>query len=236
MAGETARTQAICLRITPWSRTSHIVRWLTPAGVLSAVVKGAVRPKSQFLGQYDLNYLCDLVYYERARGELHALRECLPIERHDELRRNWRALALAEYFRARCEQFCPQGLDAVPWFKLLSTGLNSLSNGFDPSPVPFLARLLSFELAVLRLSGLNPAIEAEETGGFQLRGERRIPISPATASCLQHPQKEKNLKILVDAARVIGIYYVFHLDSTPETRRQILEVISKPVTKGTEVK
>ena len=32
MAGETVKTAAVCLRIVPWSRTSHIVQWLTPAG------------------------------------------------------------------------------------------------------------------------------------------------------------------------------------------------------------
>lgn len=230
MAGETARTEAVCLRITPWSKTSHIVRWLTPAGILVTVVKGAVRPKSQFLGQYDLNYTCDLVFYERAKGELHALRECQPFRFRDPLRSDWRALALAEHFRALCEQFCPQGPDAAAWFDLLSASLDRLSE----RPSDLLTSLLDFELSVLHLCGLDPEIEAAEEGGFQLRGERRIPIPPETAACLRSPGTEKNLKILVDAARVIGIYYVFHLDYAPESRRQILDWISKTATKGTE--
>ena len=49
MAGETTKTEAICLDIRPWSRTSHIVRWMTPEGPVTTVVKGAVRPKSAFL-------------------------------------------------------------------------------------------------------------------------------------------------------------------------------------------
>ena len=32
MAGETVKAEAVCLRIVPWSRTSHIVQWLTPTG------------------------------------------------------------------------------------------------------------------------------------------------------------------------------------------------------------
>ena len=82
-SGETLKAEALCLAVHPWSRTSHIVRWLTPRGTLATLVKGAVRPKSAFLGQYDLNYTCELVYYARARGELHALRECVPRERRD---------------------------------------------------------------------------------------------------------------------------------------------------------
>ena len=46
MAGETTKTEAVCLDIRPWSRTSHIVRWMTPDGPVTTVVKGAVRPKS----------------------------------------------------------------------------------------------------------------------------------------------------------------------------------------------
>ena len=86
MAGETVRTGAICLDIRPWSRTSHVVSWLTPTGKVATVVKGAVRAKSQFLGQYDLNYTCDIIYYARAKGELHALRECVPLEMREGLR------------------------------------------------------------------------------------------------------------------------------------------------------
>ena len=52
---------------------------MTSEGPVTTVVKGAVRPKSAFLGQYDLNYTCEIVYYSRAKGELHALRECSPL-------------------------------------------------------------------------------------------------------------------------------------------------------------
>ena len=76
MAGEIIKTQGIVLTVHPWSRTSHIVTWLTPDhGPVTTLVKGAVRPKSAFLGQYDLFYTCDLLYYARATADLHALRE-----------------------------------------------------------------------------------------------------------------------------------------------------------------
>lgn len=99
MAGETVKCEAICLDVRPWSRTSHVVAWLTPHGRIVTLVKGAVRPKSAFLGQYDLNYTCELVYYARSRGDLHALRECAPICLRAELRGDYRALALAGHFR-----------------------------------------------------------------------------------------------------------------------------------------
>ena len=101
MAGETLKTEAVCLRIYPWSRTSHIVHWLTPHGRLATVVKGATRPKSAFLGQYDLNYTCEIVYYLGSRGDLHALRECSPEIARASLRGNLAALLLADHMRSR---------------------------------------------------------------------------------------------------------------------------------------
>ena len=98
MAGETHKTTALVLDIRPWSRTSHIVTWLTPErGPIATLVKGAVRPKSAFLGQYDLFYTCELVYYVRAKGELHAIREASPIAAREHLRGRFRATALASY-------------------------------------------------------------------------------------------------------------------------------------------
>ena len=71
MAGEIIKTHGIVLSIHPWSQTSHVVTWLTPDhGPVTTLVKGAVRPKSAFLGQYDLNYTCEIVYYADTRRVL----------------------------------------------------------------------------------------------------------------------------------------------------------------------
>ena len=126
MAGETIKSEAICLSVTPWSKTSHVVTWLTPSGRVGTVVKGAVRPKSAFLGQYDLNYTCEIVYYVRAKGELHALRECAPLDRRDALRDDYAALALAGYFRLMADRFAPQGPDSADWYATLSAALDAL--------------------------------------------------------------------------------------------------------------
>jgi len=231
MAGETIRTRAVCLAIRPWSRTSHITTWLTPSGPLTTVVKGAVRPKSAFLGQYDLNYTCEMLYYARAKGELHALRECVPLERRDELRGDFRALALADWFRHLALELAPTGPESAAWFELLEKGLASLTSAVRPptyalQPPDCLQRLLDYELAVLRLAGLAPELGGEG-GVFHLRGERQIPVSPEVVHCLEAPLGEKNMKILVDTARAIGVYYAFHLDCAPDVRRTVLRMISQ---------
>lgn len=229
MAGETAKTEAICLRIVPWSRTSHIVTWFTPSGRLSTVVKGAVRPKSFFLGQYDLNYTCEIVYYARAKGELHALRDCVPVEMREALRTNYRALLLAEHFRRAVYDIAPSGPDAADWFDLLSRYLARLC---EPSP-RLLAELLAFELDALRLAGLDPEMDAEN-GVFALRGERSIPVSKDVARCLRNPYLVNYSETLPDAVRAIGVFWAFHLEGVPETRRAVLQAISTTEKRGTQ--
>ena len=198
---------------------------MTPDGPVTTVVKGAVRPKSAFLGQYDLNYTCEIVYYSRAKGELHALRECTPLSTREKLRSSYRALVLAEHMRTQVAALAPHGGESESWLAALANALDSLCAGAADSPRRLVAELLGFELEILSLSGLSPEIEAE-SGSFSLRGERQIPISQEVARCIDDPKTEKNIQILLDAARAIGVFYAFHLDSAPETRRTVLRMIS----------
>lgn len=223
MAGEIHKTTGICLRVQPWSRTSHIVHWLTPDGPLTTVVKGAVRPKSAFLGQYDLNYTCEVLYYVRGKNGLHALRECSPLKLREDLRGDYRKLVLAGHFRELALQFTPMGEEAGEWYAALECALEALSLIKDSTAL--LGLLLAFELKALKLAGLNPLLEAER-GAFFLRGARQIPVPSSVAQCLRNPRGETNRETLLNAARAIGVFYMFHLDTRPETRRNVLKLIS----------
>ena len=259
MAGETIKTEAICLDIRPWSRTSHVVSWLTPNGKIATVVKGAVRSKSQFLGQYDLNYACDIVYYARAKGELHALRECVPLEMREKLRGDYRKLALAGYMRRLVAELAPMGSDCEAWCRELGKWLDScvsLKSGEDAASS--LGMLLGFELKVLELSGLKPDFGrfreiasasrgdrdgtddgnrdgtgdewlpfSLEAGIFGVSEGRCIRVSREVAEYLANGARNaKNSQIPLDAARVIGVFYQFHLDCAADVRRTVLEMIS----------
>ena len=238
MAGETIRTEAICLDIRPWSRTSHVVSWLTPEGRVLTVVKGAVRPKSAFLGQYDFNYTCDILYYARAKGELHALRDCVPLDRRDALRGNYRALALAGHFRRLVSDLAPAGTDCAAWHTLLSDFLSRLSES-SASAADLVRLLVSFELAVLGLAGLKPDFASAdpaaewtsfsvETGTLGTNEGRIVRLSRETLAYLRDPTRPvENLAPPLDAARVIGVFYQFHLDTAFDVRRSVLRMISE---------
>lgn len=92
------KTDAIVLHIRPYSGTSHVVTWLTrDYGRIVTAVKGACRPKSAFLGQYDLFYTCELLFYRHSSNGVHAMRECTPLQLREPLRNNWRGVTAAGY-------------------------------------------------------------------------------------------------------------------------------------------
>jgi len=240
MAGETIRSEAICLSIRPWSQTSHVVTWLTPVGKVATVVKGAVRPKSSFLGQYDLNYTCDVLYYARAKGDVHALREAYPVRLREGLRTSYRALALADYLRSLVSELAPAGTDCQAWYAALSSGLDDCERLSAGTPSGLTVRLVRFELEVLRLSGLGPDFSGYdrsaawsafdvETGSFAGPDSGRlVRVEREVAEFLDNPlSNAKNQRIPLDAARVIGVFYSFHLDCASDVRRTVLRVISQ---------
>lgn len=147
------QTQAIVLQIRPWSQTSHMVTWLTPDyGKITTSVKGAVRPKSAFLGQYDLFYTCDLLFYKRERGGVHAIRECTPIRFREALRHAWRQTAAAAYLVDLTAQATASHQETADIFALLTQALDTLTAGTClPKNV-----ILWYETHLLRLLGIKP--------------------------------------------------------------------------------
>ena len=234
MAGETTRTTGIALAIRPWSRTSHVVTWLTPdAGVVSTVVKGAVRPKSAFLGQYDLFYECELVYYARERGETHAIREVSPLKLREGLRGRWRETALAGYAAGLAMRLAPSSGEAQGWYALLDALFDRLCEG----PEALDAELLSLELEALKLAGLAPDMSGfdprQEWQPFAIdlgrygEGSRTARLSRGAASALRAPLAANSRNFVLDALRFVGVFYTFHLDLPADVRRSMVQLAAK---------
>ena len=69
------KDEAIILRVYPYGNTSRIMVGLSAAhGKLAVLVKGSQRERSGFLGQYDLFYTCEILFYAREQRNLHFLR------------------------------------------------------------------------------------------------------------------------------------------------------------------
>ncbi len=150
------RQEALVLRVAPWSNTSRIVTWLTPRrGKIATLIRGALRPKNHFLGQFDAFYTCDLVYYRHATGDLHTARECAPLLPRRRLRSDWRAAALASYACDLTDRALPPEAAHSDIFALLTALLDTLEAGAPRKG----ALLLWFELGILLRLGYAPQCE-----------------------------------------------------------------------------
>ena len=233
MAGEIIKTQGIVLAIRPWSQTSHVVTWLTPDhGPVATLVKGAVRAKSAFLGQYDLFYLCDLLYYARASGDLHPLREVTPRNLREHLRGDWRATALAGYAADLVKDLAPANAESAAWYSFLDTLLTRLENTGG-----VLQKLVQLEMEILQLAGWAPdfsnmAPHAEWTPfaidlGRCGEGARTVRLSPRTVAALARPDAPNHaLETVKDAVRFLGVFLSYHIERPPDIRRALVSLIS----------
>lgn len=92
-----AKTNALILRVTDYGETSQVLTALSPEiGLISAIAKGARRPKNAFQGPFDRLALCRLVYYEKRGDVLAVVKEAEVVEAFVDARRSldrWRAAA-----------------------------------------------------------------------------------------------------------------------------------------------
>jgi DNA repair protein RecO (recombination protein O) len=148
------KTQAIVLRVYPYSNTSHIVHWLSAEhGKLATLVKGATRPRSAFLGQYDLFYTCELLYYSRPNRALHLTRECSALSPRPRLRVDWRATACASYVCDLVNRSLLEGQAQPRVYPLTEAALDALCDGV--AGMPF---LFWFEFKLMQALGYAPSL------------------------------------------------------------------------------
>ena len=238
MAGGTQKTAALVLDIRPWSRTSHIVTWLTPErGPIATIVKGAVRPKSAFLGQYDLFYTCELVYYVRAKGELHAIREVAPVNAREYLRGRFRATALASYASYLVKEHCPHSSEAAEWYGFLGGFLDGLEGDFD-----FGRKMVSLEMAFLEMAGLSPDFTGADFSSEVVPFSIGLGRAGTGAKTLQLPSgaarlvaagaecadTESSAADITAAIRFLGLFMRYHIDMPPDIRRNTLQLCMAP--------
>lgn len=151
-----AKTEAVVLRVTPFSNTSHIVTWLTPGfGKLATVIKGACRPKRAAAGEYDLGWRCELLFYEYGHNGLHTFKECAALDRRAACRADWRRTAVLSYLCHLAGVATPDGAHVPALYRLTETSLETLSQ----TPPPHDTLVLWFELRLLELLGLSPRLE-----------------------------------------------------------------------------
>ena len=175
------KDEAIILRVYPYGNTSRIMVGLSAAhGKLAVLVKGSQRERSGFLGQYDLFYTCEILFYAREQRNLHILRECCPLQSRSALREDWRACAAASYVAGVFDLAMPFGPAPHGLYGLLADTLDRLATR-TPGPA-FLPR---FELLMLQELGLAPNWDACAKCSAPLHGDNglRLDVAHGAALC-----------------------------------------------------
>lgn len=150
------RDYGITLQVMPYSNTSSVVTWFSAQnGRLTTLAKGAQRPRSPFLGQTDLFYTCEILYYPGRPGRrMPILRECAPLKTRAGFRSNWRAMLCASYAALLLNRLCPTQAPHPPLFQALDRTLDALADKANRA-----ALLFWFELRVLAEMGLSPNLQ-----------------------------------------------------------------------------
>lgn len=147
-----AKTRAIVIRMIPFSETSRIVTWLTADyGKTSTMIKGSQRRNSQFLGQFDFFYTCELLFYLRTYQGLHIVKECSPLRSRGGFRTNWKSTACASYVSDLVFNICPVHAPHPEIFLWLESALD-----FFAGQTPMRVCLFWYELRLMEVMGLSP--------------------------------------------------------------------------------
>ncbi|WP_372807963.1 DNA repair protein RecO [Pontiella sp.] len=113
------RATAIPLALHPYASTSCIVHWLTRHhGKISTLLKGAQRPKSAFLGEYQLFGTSELLYFTHRSSTLYTGKECALLQPRTAFRTDWRAMQAASYLTALVNKTTPEDAPHPELFEL----------------------------------------------------------------------------------------------------------------------
>jgi len=250
------RTEALALKITPYSKTSQVVTWLTPAwGRLVTIAKGACRPKSSFLGQYDLFYTCELLFYRRERNAVHILREASSLNTRSAFRDNWKAAMCASYICDMALRISQENHGQPELYELVERSLDHLCR--EKVRPQFIAW---FELQLMNLLGMAPHLTTCQScrnelpmevssriefscarGGIicpscsRKQGSSGLHITPDVLAMLRRWQASDSAKVagntritgkqMVALRRILATFLDYHLDFVPASRSIVMDII-----------
>lgn len=147
------QTDAIVLRVFPWSETSCVASIFTrDFGKKSVLAKGARRPKSPFEAALDLLSMCRVVFIPKSADALDLLTEAKLSRRFRAGTRDLLRLYCGYYLAELLERFCEKDDKHPDLFELAEATLLAL----EEPDFEIRAIVLRWELQMLRILGHLP--------------------------------------------------------------------------------
>ncbi len=148
------QTDALVLRIYPWSETSCIANLYTrDFGKLSTLAKGARRPKSPFEAALDLLSICRVVFIPKSGDALALLTEAKLLRRYRAGATDLLRLYSGYYVAELLDRLTDKGDEQPELFELAESTLLAMAN----PELELRAIVLRLELQMLRMIGHLPS-------------------------------------------------------------------------------
>ncbi|HBJ38816.1 MAG TPA: DNA repair protein RecO [Planctomycetaceae bacterium] len=152
----TEQTDAIVLRMVPFSETSLIVTLYTrDLGRISALAKGARRPKSPFEGSLDLLSVCRIVVICKSSDALELLTEAKLQRRFRAAQKSLVRLYCGYYVAEMLRLWTDDGASSDELYDLTLRTIQNIDGDGDA-----LRAVVQFELSAMRILGNVPATQS----------------------------------------------------------------------------
>ncbi len=166
---------ALVLRVVHWSETSAIVTLFTrEAGKISAVAKGARRPKGPFESALDLMGLCRIVFLRKSSDALDLLTEAKLVRRFRPAARDLSCLYAGYYVAELLNEFTDDYDPHPALFDAADQTLCLLSEASPQRTPPSPALLPWFELTLLSELGYLPSLKMCADCGKEVAENARV--------------------------------------------------------------
>lgn len=143
--------QGTILKHYPLGENGLIVVWITAEyGIVRTAVRNARKAGSDFYGQLDLFYACDILFTAPRKGDLYGLKSVQLLRPRLQLRKELLKLQLASYMARLILATVEAGHAEACWHELLSGGLDYLNEHKASYPI-----LRHFERRLADLHGID---------------------------------------------------------------------------------
>ena len=174
------KTLAIVLRVVDFSETSCVVTLFSrDFGKISALAKGARRPKGPFESALDLLAVCRIVFIHKSSDALDLLTEAKLERRFRAASSSLSCLYAGYYIAELLRELTDEGDPHPLLFDAADKALSALEN--EPEVA---ALILRFELTALRVLGHLPALGNCAACGEPIAAGDRIAFGQLAGGCL----------------------------------------------------
>jgi DNA repair protein RecO (recombination protein O) len=208
----TEQTDGIVLRLIPFSETSLILTLYTrDLGRVSAIAKGARRPKSVFEGALDLLSICRIVVICKSNDTLDLLTEAKLQRRFRAGQRSLVRLYCGYYVAELLRLWTDDGVASDELYDLTVRAIGSIDGDGDA-----LMSVIHFELQAMRILGNIPATDACVACGGPLNPHSaRVPFAYQLGGVLCDDCRARNRDVVSVRRHVIDSISTLQRPGTP---------------------